>query len=82
MRRVKWRWLALSIAASAMPAAAQIAVSANDGKQRVADLPNIAFSDPKQLETYRFDGKTLILDTAGAVPLDARPGAIATARSR
>lgn len=36
----------------------------------------------KQIEFYRFDGKRLTSDTKATVQLDARPGAIATARSR
>jgi DNA-binding beta-propeller fold protein YncE len=36
----------------------------------------------KQIEVYRFDGRTLTADTASTLQLDARPGAIATARSR
>jgi DNA-binding beta-propeller fold protein YncE len=36
----------------------------------------------KQIEVYAFDGRTLTLDTAATLQFDARPGAIATARSR
>jgi DNA-binding beta-propeller fold protein YncE len=36
----------------------------------------------KQIEVYRFDGRTLTPAPAGPITLDARPGAIATARSR
>jgi DNA-binding beta-propeller fold protein YncE len=36
----------------------------------------------KQIEVYGFDGKTLTADTAATLQFDARPGAIATARSR
>jgi hypothetical protein len=36
----------------------------------------------KQIEVYLFDGKSLSADAAQTVQLDARPGAIATARSR
>jgi hypothetical protein len=36
----------------------------------------------KQIEVYRFDGKTLSADAGATLQLDARPGAIATARSR
>jgi 6-phosphogluconolactonase (cycloisomerase 2 family) len=36
----------------------------------------------KQIEVYRFDGTKLAAATAEAIQLDARPGAIATARSR
>jgi len=38
--------------------------------------------DPKQLETYRFDGRAISRDEAAIVPLEARPAAIATAASR
>jgi 6-phosphogluconolactonase (cycloisomerase 2 family) len=36
----------------------------------------------KQIEVYRFDGRRLTAEPGAAVQLDARPGAIATARSR
>jgi DNA-binding beta-propeller fold protein YncE len=36
----------------------------------------------KQIEVYRFDGHALTRDSAATIQLDARPGAIATARSR
>jgi len=36
----------------------------------------------KQIEVYGFDGRTLTADTAATLQFDARPGAIATARSR
>jgi hypothetical protein len=36
----------------------------------------------KQIEVYRFDGKSITADASATVQLDARPGAIATARSR
>jgi hypothetical protein len=36
----------------------------------------------KQIEVYRFDGRTLTADTASTLQFDARPGTIATARSR
>lgn len=36
----------------------------------------------KQIEAYRFDGRTLRRDPADTLQLDARPGAMATARSR
>jgi hypothetical protein len=36
----------------------------------------------KQIEVYGFDGKTLTADIDATLQFDARPGAIATARSR
>jgi DNA-binding beta-propeller fold protein YncE len=36
----------------------------------------------RDIEVYRFDGKTLTQDTAATLKFDARPGAIATANSR
>jgi len=36
----------------------------------------------KQIEVYGFDGRTLTPDAGAAIQLDARPGAIATSRSR
>jgi DNA-binding beta-propeller fold protein YncE len=36
----------------------------------------------KQIEVYRFDGRNLTVDSAATVQLGARPGAMATARSR
>ncbi|HWI85232.1 MAG TPA: hypothetical protein VNT42_02760, partial [Sphingomonas sp.] len=36
----------------------------------------------RQIELYRFDGRTLKAQPSDVVALDARPGAIATARSR
>jgi DNA-binding beta-propeller fold protein YncE len=36
----------------------------------------------RNIEVYRFDGKTLVRDAAATVKLPARPGAIATALSR
>ena len=37
---------------------------------------------PRDIEVYRFDGKTLTRDEAATLKLDSRPGAIATATSR
>jgi DNA-binding beta-propeller fold protein YncE len=37
---------------------------------------------PREIEVYRFDGKSLVRDEAGTLKFDSRPGAIASATSR
>jgi hypothetical protein len=36
----------------------------------------------REIEVFRFDGKTLVQDKAAAIPMGARPGSISTAFSR